>query len=135
VIHWLEILETGYPEIDGEHRVLVDQCNRLTRLIDEGAAWKEVAAASAALVRDLTAHFRSEERVLDRTVFPRLDEHKAQHDRLEEQFKRLVDFLGTVDGSQPEHWNVAKSLRSGLLDVLFRHDLDYKSHLEQVAGR
>ena len=54
---------------------------------------------------------------------------------MEEQLNQLTGFMTSVDGSQPEHWNAIKSLRNALADILFRHDLDYKSHLEQVAGR
>ena len=35
MIQWPEILETGYPEIDGDHRRLVEACNGLTRLAGE----------------------------------------------------------------------------------------------------
>lgn len=135
MIQWPEILETGYPEIDGDHRRLVDECNRLTCLAGDHGSWDEIVEASHALARDFTEHFRAEEQLLERTGFPRIDAHKAQHHRLEEQLNQLAGFLSSVDGSQPEHWTAIKSLRDTLVDVLFRHDLDYKSHLEQAAGR
>jgi len=135
MIQWPEILETGYPEIDGDHRRLVDECNGLTRLASDRGAWHEIVQASQTLARELSAHFRAEEKLLERTRFPRIDAHKEQHHRLEEQLNQLAAFLSNVDGSQPEHWKAIKSLREILIDILFRHDLDYKSHLEHTAGR
>jgi len=135
MIQWPEVLETGYPEIDGDHRRLVAECNGLTRLAGEHGLWRDVVRASQALAQDFSAHFRAEEELLERTEFPRADAHKAQHHRLEEQLNELTGFLSSVDGSQPEHWSAVRSLRNTLLDVLFRHDLDYKSHLDHVAGR
>jgi len=135
MIQWPEVLETGYPEIDGDHRRLVDECNGLTRLAVDHGSWGEIVKASQTLARDFSAHFRAEEQLLERTAFPRIDAHRAQHHRLEEQLSELTTFLSSVDGSQPEHWKMIKSLRDTLIDVLFRHDLDYKSHLEQAAGR
>ena len=135
MIHWPEILETGYPEIDGDHRRLIEECNGLTKLAAEHGSWDEIVKVAQALARDFTEHFRSEEELLERTEFPRIEAHKAQHHRLEEQLNQLTRFMSSVDGSQPEHWHTIKSLRYTLVDTLFRHDLDYKSHLEQVAGR
>jgi hemerythrin len=135
VIQWPEILETGNPEIDADHRTLIEQCNSLTRALREGSAWKDVVRASASLSQGCIEHFRTEERVLEHAAFPRAEAHKAQHHRIEGELKALTGFLSGVDGSQPEHRKAAESLRGRLLDILFRHDLDYKSHLEQVAGR
>jgi hemerythrin-like metal-binding protein len=135
MIQWPEVLETGYPEIDGDHRRLIEECNGMTRLADGHGPWNDIVTASEALARDFTAHFRTEEQLLERTRFPRLDAHKMQHQRLEHELNSLTAFLSGVDGSQPEHWNAIRSLRNTLVDMLFRHDLDYKSHLEQIAGR
>ncbi|HVZ01021.1 MAG TPA: hemerythrin domain-containing protein [Dongiaceae bacterium] len=134
MIQWAEILETGYPEIDTDHRRLVDECNGLTRLVSGRGSWNDVVEASGALARNFIEHFRTEEQVLDRTEFPRAQAHKMQHRQFEEQLNRLTGFLSGADGSQPEHWNAVKALRDTVVDILFRHDLDYKSHLEQAAG-
>ena len=135
MIQWPEVLETGYPEIDDDHRRLIEACNGLTRLAGEHGPWGEIVKSSQALMRSFSEHFRAEEQLLERTEFPRIDAHKAQHHRLEDQLKQLTGFLSSVDGSQPEHWGAIKSLRNTLVETLFRHDLDYKSHLEQIAGR
>jgi hemerythrin len=135
MIHWPEILETGYPEIDDQHRRLVAACNRLTALADARGAWSEIVATSTGLAQDFSEHFDAEESLLERTRFSRVDAHKAQHQRLRERIEALNAYLSGVDGSKPEHWNAIATIRDTLVDVLFRHDLDYKSHLEQAAGR
>jgi hemerythrin len=134
-ITWPEILETSYPEIDNDHRELIEKCNALSQLIQEQASWAKIVEALRNLCLEFTQHFRAEEKVLEATGFPRAETHKSQHLRLEEQLTELSTFASSVDGSRPEHWNAVKSLRSTLLDILFRHDLDYKSHLDHAAGR
>jgi hemerythrin len=134
-IPWLEVLETGVVEIDNDHKSLIEDCNGLTALMDTGGDWQSVVAAARALAEKCAEHFRSEEAVLERTRFSRHEHHKAQHRRIESQFAELVGLLANVDGSQSEHRVAARSIRDTLLDVLFRHDLDYKSHLQHVAGR
>jgi hemerythrin-like metal-binding protein len=134
-IAWMEVLETGIVELDEHHRSLIDDCNTLTKLMERGAAWSEIVAGARHLAQRCTEHFRSEEDLLERTEFPRRELHKAQHRAIERRFDDLIAFLASGDGSSAEHRQAAWSLRATLIDILFRHDLDYKSHLENVAGR
>jgi len=134
-ISWTEVLETGVPALDQDHRALIDQCNTLTELMDGGAAWAAVVEGARRLAEKCTEHFRGEEALLDRTEFPRRERHKLQHREMERRFQDLVGFLAGVDGSSAEHRKAARAVRTTLIDILFRHDLDYKSHLQQTAGR
>jgi len=134
-LRWLDVLETGVPALDDEHRRLIDQCNALNTAMDHGAEWEHVVAVVRELAEHCAEHFRAEELLLEKTDFPRRRLHEAQHRRIEAQFRELVTFLAGVDGSKPEHRNAARSTRDTLIDVLFRHDLDYKSHLQHHSGR
>jgi len=134
-IAWTEVLETGVEELDEDHRALIAQCNSLADLMETGAAWTEVVACGRGLARRCAEHFRIEEAVLDRTEFPRRDLHKAQHRAMEKRFDDLVGLLASGDGSSAEQRKAAHALRATLVDILFRHDLDYKSHLQYAAGR
>jgi hemerythrin len=134
-IAWMDVLETGVAVLDAEHRALIDLCNSLLALMQGGRPWSEVVTAARALALSCHAHFETEESLLDQHDFPRLDRHKMQHRELERQFGALIGFLSGVDGSSAEHRKAALTARTTLIDILFRHDLDYKSHLQQAAGR
>lgn len=134
-IAWMDVLETGVPELDEDHRALIDQCNSLTELMGSGGAWSGIVESARRLAQSCADHFRGEEALLDRTEFPRCEQHKAQHRAIERRFDDLIGFLAGVDGSGAEHRKAAGSMRAILVDILFRHDLDYKSHLQQAAGR
>jgi hemerythrin len=130
----MDVLETGFPELDAEHRGLIDQCNLLIALMQGGGPWAEVVAAARELALRCHAHFRTEEALLDQHDFPRLERHKAQHRELERRFGELIAFLSGVDGSSAEHRKAALAARTTVIDILFRHDLDYKSHLQHATG-
>jgi hemerythrin len=134
-IAWTDVLETGISELDADHRSLIAQCNTLTELMEQEGAWAEVVESARRLAQSCAEHFHNEEAVLDRAEFPRRDRHKAQHREMERRFNDLVAFLSGVDGSDPEHRKAARAVRNTLVDILFRHDLDYKSHLQHMAGR
>ena len=132
---WLEILETGVAELDAWHRQLVNDCNGLLELIANRVPWIQVVAASGLLAAKLMDHFRFEEEVMERTGFPRRDTHAAEHRRIESRIIELVTRIKGVDGSQEEHWVLPTAFKSILIDVMVRHDLDYRSHLLYRLGR
>jgi hemerythrin-like metal-binding protein len=134
-IDWVEVLETGIADLDDEHRGLIDLCNSLTEALDAGRPWPEVVAAAARLSAACRRHFLSEESLLQQTEFPRREQHAQQHRAIERRFDELVDLMKSVDGSRAEDRAAVSAMRGTLIDILFRHDLDYKSHLQNVAGR
>ncbi|GAB2174924.1 bacteriohemerythrin [Dongia sp. agr-C8] len=134
-ITWMDVLETGVAELDAQHRGLINQCNLLIARMQGSGPWAEVVAVARELALSCHAHFRTEEALLDQHDFPRLDRHKAQHRELERRFNELVGFLSGVDGSSDAHRRAALTVRGTLIDILFRHDLDYKSHLQHATGR
>jgi hemerythrin len=132
---WLEILETGVAELDAWHRQLVNDCNRLLELIANRVLWIQVVAATALLAAKLMDHFRFEEEVMERNGFPRQESHAAEHRRIESQLTDLLAQIKEVDGSQEEHLVLPTAFKSILIDVMVRHDLDYRSHLLYRLGR
>ena len=132
---WLEILETGVVELDAWHRQLVNDCNRLLEFVAGRAPWIQIVAAAALLTANLMDHFRFEEEVMARNGFPRRDTHAAEHRRIESRLTDLLAQIREVDGSQEEHLVLPTAFKSILIDVMVRHDLDYRSHLLYRLGR
>jgi hemerythrin len=133
-IDWFEVLETGIPEIDTDHHELIADYNHLAALMEDGQPWSAVVVAARSLVERVAAHFRSEEAILKRIDFPRRSQHVEQHRRIEAELAKLVAHLETVNGALPERRAAVNSARTTLLEVLFRHDLDFKSHLQNSIG-
>jgi hemerythrin-like metal-binding protein len=134
-LKWIDAFETGNVEIDALHRELVEDCNSLLLLVENDAAWPLILADAKKLVEGCVQHFRAEESLLERTKFARSAEHKAEHRRLEHEMQRLIDRMEQVDGSLKEHGEIARSFGPSLIDVLIRHDLDFRSHLLHQQGR
>jgi hemerythrin-like metal-binding protein len=134
-LQWIDIFETGNTEIDALHRCLLQDCNSLLLLVECEVCWLLILAQAKKLVEDCIRHFRAEEALLERTRFPRWAEHAAEHHRLEREMQTLVMRMEQVDGSLKEHREYPKSLGPSLIDLIVRHDLDYRSHLlhQQVA--
>ncbi|MBK8158869.1 MAG: hemerythrin family protein [Rhodospirillaceae bacterium] len=133
-VPWSTIFETGNAELDAQHIRLLAESNRVKKLVEEGGSWDQVRAGIDDFVKDCTEHFHCEERVLRQAGFPRCDEHVAQHQRIIAKLQELSATVAAVDGSDPQHRRMIGSLELTLVDIIVRHDLDYKSHLLNEAG-
>ena len=117
------------------HRKLVRDCNGLLTLLADDADWALILAQSKRLVVNCVEHFRIEESMLERIKFPRREAHAAEHRRMEQELRTLLDRMERVDGSLAEHRDLPASLGPSMIDLMIRHDLDYRSHVLHRQGR
>jgi hemerythrin-like metal-binding protein len=132
---WIDVFETGNPGIDAVHRELIHDCNRLLTLLDNEASWSLIVDEARRFLDRCFEHFRAEESLLERTKFSRCAEHAAEHRRLERRMQTLLRCMEQVDGSLEEHRDLPRSLGPELIELMIRHDLDYRSHLLHQQGR
>lgn len=134
-VRWMDIFETGITELDDCHRSLVRDCNRLLDLVASKARWQLVVTETEKLVADCIAHFRVEESIMERTGFPRMEGHRAAHREIEEKFLGLAADARGLDGTLPAHGALVSSLGLELIELMIRHDLDYRSHFLYAQGQ
>jgi len=133
-LKWIKAFETGSAEIDALHRELVQECNSLLLSVESGAAWSRILADAGRLVEGCVQHFRHEEELLAQARFPRGIEHIAEHRRIERELQGLISQMKMVDGSREEHLAYPRAFGPMLVDLIIRHDLDYRSHLLHKQG-
>ncbi len=132
---WSEAFETGDPEIDRQHQCLLADSARLRSLVETGAAWSAVQAALSVLITDCSAHFRFEEEMLRSTDFPRAEAHAGQHQAIEAMLQQLADMVAEPGGAEPENCRLVAAMERKIVEIIVRHDLDFKSHLLNLIGR
>lgn len=128
-LKWIAAFETGSSEIDALHRELIQDCGGLLLLIENNAAWPLIVDEATRLIESYIAHFQLEEMLLEQTGFPRRLEHLAEHRRMERKLRGLIERMKQVNGSLKEHRDIPRSLGPALVDLIVRHDLDFRSHL------
>lgn len=90
---WNESLETGDPEVDGQHRALYDLVNDLNVSALLGVGHDGEREALQRILGYTTRHFVSEEALMRRFAYPGVGEHSAVH----------TDFTGAARGLVAEH--------------------------------
>jgi len=135
LLKWIDLFETGNVELDPLHRKLVEDCNDLLTLLADDGAWPLIVTQAKKVVVDCIEHFRIEDLMLERIKFPRREAHAAEHRKMEQEMRSLVARMEQVEGSLRAHRDLPASLGPAIIDLMIRHDLDYRSHVLYRQGR
>jgi hemerythrin len=88
-VEWTEKLAVGIPEIDDQHKELINILNRLHSAMTEGKG-KTVLKDTLADLADYTVtHFYTEERYMARYRYPKLAEHRVEHEAFVAKVKKF----------------------------------------------
>jgi len=79
---WDKTLSVDVPEIDEDHRRLVDLFNLLNHSVVEGDAPNYIEAVMEELISCTVWHFKHEERLMLKYGYEGLLEHKSEHEEL-----------------------------------------------------
>lgn len=123
---WSEDLDTKIPEIDAQHRVMIDHVNQVVRAAarpENAPEPASVAQALQELIDCVREHFRFEEKLLDMIEFPTREAHQDSHQdflaRLEEQRDTLMH-AEVTDARE-----IAETLAQWLVEHIRHDDLDF----------
>jgi len=91
LIQWQDTFALGIPDVDYEHRTLIDLINRLHGALAGAAAKDEVADFLAELHASIASHFALEESIMRQCGYDQLAEHKAEHEHLLDKIREIMD--------------------------------------------
>lgn len=91
LIEWKDHFSLGVPEIDVEHRELIELINELYASVQRGGTDSTTADFLGELYTRIAAHFALEERIMRESRYDEYAEHKADHERLLDDIRDLMD--------------------------------------------
>lgn len=131
-LQWIDAFETGDPEIDAQHREIVEALKGVAGLLSTEAY--DAALGACRHLRQLLAwHNEFEERRLQELGFPRLTEHMDLH----RKFKGAVgQLLGECREtcSRCLELDCVKRLTEAVVRGELIADVDYKSFLQEQSS-
>lgn len=89
-IVWSDDFLTGIEEIDYEHRCLIEDINRLHRELRAELDMERIEETLGSIHARMQAHFALEEHVMLANGYPHYPEHKAEHERLLDEYTELM---------------------------------------------
>lgn len=107
---WDKVLSVENEEIDNDHRILVDLFNLLGRSVESGESRAYVEAVLEELIRCTAWHFAHEERLMLKSGYADLEEHRREHEELMDSVRDLqreilrTGKLEEQEFQDLEHW-------------------------------
>jgi len=91
LIEWKEQYAIGIPAVDTEHRELIALINEVHRRLRAGEEGLTVSDFLGEIFARISAHFALEERVMRERHYDQLPAHKADHERLLDGIRDIMD--------------------------------------------
>jgi hemerythrin-like metal-binding protein len=91
LIEWRDELQVGIPEVDDEHRALVDLINRLYAQLKAGQSPATIVDFLGELYASVARHFANEEEIMKSHEHVYLEEHAAEHKQLLDDICNMID--------------------------------------------
>ena len=130
---WTQELETGYQNIDEQHKQLVVALNDLLLACQHGKHRDELKTILDFLVAYTVKHFADEEEFQRQHNYPEYERHKMLHD----QFKVVASELAERLLQEGPSVALIAEVRSAMGDWLVGHiqgeDLKIAAHARQVT--
>lgn len=129
LIPWRKEFEIGINAIDEQHKVLVGFINKLAdakNVNDQSSLFKETLFG---LVEYTKIHFATEEGIMTQMRYPKLAEHKAQHQIL---IKQVINIIQNV---AENHNYINDDLMLFLRNWLVHHVLGHDKLIEEYSRK
>lgn len=133
MIAWKPEFSVGDPAIDHEHRRLIDLVNRTAAALENGHPPVGVERSFGDLLRAITAHFALEEWQMRKADYDSLPEHKADHERLLDALRDLMD--QAADAPPAAVGRLVPMLEAWFVDHFRLHDARLHRRLGPLEDR
>lgn len=133
VIDWRKAYETGIVALDDEHKALIVTINKLFEAVRDKQGKDVITDILAMLTTYTQDHFEHEEKLMAEYAFPGLEEHKAIHQQLRDDVKRLTE--ESSSSSEELAVSLLKFLRVWVLEHIVNVDKQYGFYLVSRGGR
>jgi hemerythrin len=127
---WDKTLSVEVPEIDEDHRRLVDLYNILSHAVAERESDEYIAAVTDELIACTLWHFRHEERLMLKHGYDGLAEHRAEHEELIASAKELQQKLKAQDKAVSSQ--EVEFLERWLVGHIYGADMQMGAYLSQA---
>lgn len=126
-ITWRKSYELGIPEIDAQHKNLMELINLTIIAKCEGKQESVLKEVFYKTIEYTKVHFASEENHMARNGYPVLQTHKLQHRELVAEIVELLEKLHK--GEQAAMMNLPEILKSWFVNHILKRDKEYGNYL------
>jgi hemerythrin len=126
-LEWKDEYSVGVPAVDHEHRELIELVNRLHQGPASQMPEDQVAVIFGDLFHAISAHFALEERFMRERGYDQATQHKADHERLLDELRDIMDDHQHGEGHSVER--LTASVEAWFVNHFKTHDARLHSRL------
>lgn len=108
LIEWKKEFELGVPEIDTEHKELIDLINNTYAALQAQQGSSSIMEFLGEIFAKISAHFALEESIMRKYKYDGYMEHKAEHEQLLDDIRDIMDDY--EDGIMPSQDELSRRL-------------------------
>ncbi len=133
LIEWEDNLSTGVPEMDEEHKLLINMLNSVYEMLRKGEREKACNYFISTLMEYVETHLTHEEEFMERIGYPELERHKKAHEIFKREISKLCD---PVKEGDPHEFATALSMCWGwLFSHIQKTDRKYGEYYKSMQLR
>jgi hemerythrin len=133
LLHWKDEYSVSIEEVDYEHKELIALINNLYGQLESADAKHTVPAFFGDLLKAIGAHFALEEKLMRELAYARLEQHKADHERLLEELRDIMDAFDHAE--QIDSVELADRLDVWFSRHFRTHDAEFHQALAMPAAK
>lgn len=114
LIEWRKEFELGVPDVDAEHKELVDLINETYAELQSGRSKNTILDFLGEIFAKISAHFALEESIMRKHGYDQYVEHKTDHEHLLDDIRDIMDDY--EDGVVPSEEDLAQRLSAWFSD-------------------
>ncbi len=132
LIEWRDEFRVGLPEVDAEHRSLIDATNQLHRELVVGVALVRVTGAIGDIHAAIASHFALEEKEMTALHYDGYGAHKTDHERLLDELLDILDYVVATGRYDPQ--TLSARLTAWFVEHFRTHDARLHGWLVKRPG-
>ena len=133
LLEWRDEYRIGIDDVDTEHETLIEMINGVCAVVEPGATNAELELALGEIYAVCIAHFATEEREMRARSYPRLVDHREDHERLLVDLRDVMDYVSAYGVLDRDAFAIRLTEWFG---VHFRtHDARLHAYLAGLAAR
>lgn len=121
LLNWSKIYQTGHPQIDAQHKRIVDEMNRLHVMVENREDIGKIKGVLDFLDKYVASHFAYEEKCVEEFKCPNAEKNKEAHAEFMERVKEIQELSKDHELTHPE-----------VLDVYYEMIFWIKDHILEV---
>jgi hemerythrin-like metal-binding protein len=130
LLTWNHACTVGVRAMDDQHGIIMDAMNELRLAVVRGSGREQISESLDRLIEFTRLHFRCEEQLMERSGFPGLSEHRAQHQSMLARMLQSARRMQYGEGVPLRA--LLSSLRNGFIDHIEDLDRQYGSWLNEM---